>query len=255
MAFREADLSRDQFLGGALSLWQPKAGYRAGIDPVLLAASVRASAGDHVLDLGCGAGAALFCLGRRVPELELHGLEIQPDYADLARKNAVANDLSAEIHLGDVAAVPKTLTALSFDHVLANPPYYPDGSTTRAQDAGRAMALSEDAPLRDWVEVAYKRLKPKGYCTFIQRADRLVDLLVAYEPFLGSIRIRPIAARVGRSAALVIVSGRKDGKAAPVLDPPLVLHASDAHRSDRKDYRPEIEAVLWDGKSLPEAAN
>mgnify|MGYP001821000592 CR=1 FL=1 len=56
------DLSRDAFLGGKLHLLQPKTGYRAGVDPVLLAASVPAAAGERVLDLGCGVGAAALCL-------------------------------------------------------------------------------------------------------------------------------------------------------------------------------------------------
>ncbi|MCO4829001.1 MAG: methyltransferase, partial [Lentibacter algarum] len=60
------DLTHDAFLGGRLKLWQPKQGYRAGVDPVLLAASIAAKAGESVLDLGCGAGAAALCLGRRV---------------------------------------------------------------------------------------------------------------------------------------------------------------------------------------------
>ena len=53
---------------------------------MLLAASIAAKAGESVLDLGCGAGAAALCLGRRVEGLELHGLELQPFYAELAEK-------------------------------------------------------------------------------------------------------------------------------------------------------------------------
>ena len=68
------DLTHDAFLGGRLHLWQPRRGYRAGVDPVLLAASVPAKAGQSVLDLGCGAGAAALCLGAREPGLELLGM-------------------------------------------------------------------------------------------------------------------------------------------------------------------------------------
>jgi len=44
-------LTRDEFLGGRLGILQPKKGYRAGVDPVLLAASVPARAGQSVLEL------------------------------------------------------------------------------------------------------------------------------------------------------------------------------------------------------------
>ena len=38
----DTELTYDAFLGGKLHLWQPRRGYRAGVDPVLLAASVEA---------------------------------------------------------------------------------------------------------------------------------------------------------------------------------------------------------------------
>ena len=49
--FGPDDLTDDAFLGGRLQLWQPKVGYRAATDPVLLAASVAAKPGQTVLDL------------------------------------------------------------------------------------------------------------------------------------------------------------------------------------------------------------
>ena len=74
MMFAEGDLTHDAFLCGRLHLWQPRKGYRAATDPVLLAAACPAVAGQRVLDLGCGAGAASLCLAARVPGLQLAGL-------------------------------------------------------------------------------------------------------------------------------------------------------------------------------------
>ena len=42
------DFTKDSFLGGGIKIWQPKKGYRAGIDPILLAASVNVSEGQKV---------------------------------------------------------------------------------------------------------------------------------------------------------------------------------------------------------------
>jgi len=82
--FAEAELTEDAFLGGRLRLRQPAAGYRAAIDPVLLAAAVPAAAGDSVADLGCGVATAGLCLLARVPGARVSGLELQAPLADLA---------------------------------------------------------------------------------------------------------------------------------------------------------------------------
>jgi len=115
--------SVDAFLGGLVQLAQPLNGYRAGVDPVLLAASVPAKASDTVLELGCGGGVASLCLGRRVGGLSLTGVELQADYADLARENAARNGMAFDVHAADLNALPAQIKAQRFDHVLANPPY------------------------------------------------------------------------------------------------------------------------------------
>ena len=83
---------------------------------VLVAAAVPARAGEHVLDLGSGVGAAMLCLAARVPGLVLTGVERQADYADLARRNAEDAGHEAEIAEACLTRLPPTLTARSFDH-------------------------------------------------------------------------------------------------------------------------------------------
>ena len=242
------DLTTDAFLGGKVQLRQPVRGYRAGVDPVLLAAAVPARAGEAVLELGCGAGAALFCLGARVPGLALTGVELQPDYADLARQNAALNGLGAEVVTCDLRALPAALRNTSFHHVLANPPYYDRSRGSAAPDPGRDTALGGDTPLADWIAVATRRLRPKGQLTLIQRADRLPEILAALT--LGSVTVLPIAARLGREADRVIVQARKDGRRPFRLLAPLILHASPVHAGDSEDYAAPVQAILREGAAL-----
>ena len=107
--FAPDDLSRDKFLDGRLYIFQPKAGYRAAMDPVLLAAACDALPGQSVLELGCGAGVASLCLGVRVAGVTLTGLELQPEYADLARRNAAENGIAFEVIVGDLEHMPAGL--------------------------------------------------------------------------------------------------------------------------------------------------
>ncbi|KAF0676465.1 tRNA1(Val) (adenine(37)-N6)-methyltransferase [Profundibacterium mesophilum] len=242
---------RDAFLGGRVTIEQPLNGYRAGIDPVLLAASVPARAGQSVLELGCGAGTALLCLGRRIEGLELTGVELQPVYAELARRNAAANALAARIETADLAALPAAIRAERYDHVMFNPPYFDRGSGTRAEDPGREIALGESTPLADWVAVAARRLAPRGRLGVIHRAEQLPGLLAACHGRVGSITIRSLHPREGRPARLVLMSAIKGGRAALRIAAPLILHAGTHHGADGEDYTPAIRAVLRDAAELP----
>lgn len=246
--FAEDQLSDDKFLCGRLRLLQPVQGYRAATDPVLLAAACPAEPGQSVLDLGCGAGAAALCLGARVPGLALAGLELQPAYADLARRNAERNGISVEVQEGDLARIPKPLRR-DFDHVIANPPYYPAGGSPSPL-AIRARAMQVETPLSDWVAAAARRLRPGGWLTLICGADGLPEVLAALAPKLGSAAVLPLAAREGRPALRALLRARKGGRAPFRLLAPFVIHQGAKHDGDRESYTPQANAVLRDGADL-----
>lgn len=251
LMFDAAALTEDNFLAGRLRILQPKTGYRAATDPVLLAAAVPAVAGQSVLELGCGAGVASLCLAARVAGLSLHGVERQAGYADLARRNAVANAVALTVTEADLAQLPANLRAQSFDHVMANPPYFRAGQGTNATDTGRDAALREDTPLSAWVDVALRRLVPGGWLTMIQLADRLPGLLAALDGRAGSVAILPVSARAGRAAARIILRARKADRGPMTLLAPLVLHDGPEHLRDGDDYSPAARAILRDGASIP----
>lgn len=246
--FAEDALSDDKFLCGRLRLLQPVHGYRAATDPVLLAAACPAAAGESVLDLGCGAGAAALCLAHRVPGLQLAGLELQPDYADLARRNAERNNIQLELHEGDLMRMPKALRR-DFDQVIANPPYYPAGGSP-SPVSGRARAMQVETPLSDWLAAACRRLRPGGWVTMIAGADALPVLLAGLGSKLGSAAVLPLSARDGRPALRVILRARKGGRAAFRLLAPFVIHRGLAHDGDRESYTEAANAVLRDGADL-----
>ncbi|MES2665293.1 MAG: methyltransferase [Pseudomonadota bacterium] len=246
--FAPDQLSDDKFLCGRLALLQPVKGYRAATDPVLLAAACAAKPGDRVLDLGCGAGAAALCLAARVPGVQLWGLEVQPDYADLARRNAARNDVPMQVVTGDAGNIPAELR-IEFDHVITNPPYYPPGGTP-SPVPGRARAMQVDMPLTDWVQAAGRRLAPGGWLTLICGADGLPQVLAAMGDKLGSVAVLPLVARQNRPALRVIVQARKTGRAAFRLLAPFVLHDGPAHAGDREAYTQEASAVLRGGSDI-----
>lgn len=245
MTFTDAELTHDDFLGGAIKVWQPKQGYRAATDPVFLAASIKANPKQSVLELGCGVGTGLACLCKRIDGLDAHGLEIQAEYAELARRNAADNALDFTVHNGDLMSPPSALREMSFDHVFANPPFYDPAASSAPLDAGRDIAHREGrATLRDWIEVGFRRLKPRGYFTIIHRSERLADILSAMEDKAGDIHILPIAAREGQEARRIIVRARKGAAAKLRLLAPIIVHSGAKHTADEDNYSTYARNIL-----------
>lgn len=244
MNFPPEELTKDAFLDGRLRLWQPKAGYRAATDPVLLAAFVPARPGQRVLDLGCGVGTAALCLAARVPGLEIHGLEVQPAYAELARRNAAGNAMALTVHDGDLRQLPTALRRLSFDHVMMNPPFYQAGCTG-SSDPGRRRSHHEgDTALSDWISVAIRRLLPGGRLAMIHRTGRLDEILARIYCRAGSLDLLPVAARAGRRAARILIRARKNRRGPLTLWPALTLHEGSTHTVDAEGYTDEASEVL-----------
>ena len=236
----EEAVTEDALLGGRVRLRQPRDGYRAAIDPVLLAAAVPLRAGERVLDLGCGAGAVFLCLLAREPGLAVTAVERDPATAALARANAASNGFGdrAEVVEADVAALPPDWRAGGFDQAVSNPPYLPAERADPSPHAGRAAAGVEAGPdLAVWVGRARRCLRHKGRLTMVHRADRLGDLLAALDGF-GEVVVFPLWPRAGQEAKRVIVTARKGVRSPLRLAAGLVLHA------ERGGYTEEADAAL-----------
>jgi tRNA1(Val) A37 N6-methylase TrmN6 len=241
------DLTQDDFLGGKLKVFQPRKGYRAGVDPVLLAASIPAKAGQSVLELGCGVGVASLCLCARVPGVAVTGIELQSDYATLAQKNAHENNVNFTVVNTDLRQLPADLRQRRFDHVIMNPPYFERAHGVAAHDAGRDVALAGDTPLTDWLDIGARRVGPRGYLTIIQRMERLPEVIAALNGRLGAIIVRPIAGRDGRAPELFLLQARQEGRAAFRMAPTLIMHQGCAHSGNQETYTPKVKAILRDG--------
>jgi tRNA1(Val) A37 N6-methylase TrmN6 len=239
--------SEDTLLGGRVRLRQPREGYRAAIDPVLLAAAVPASAIDHVLDIGCGVGAAALCLAMRVEGCRVTGIEAQRDLVRLAGENVTLNDLFGRVSVmaGNLLRPPPRLEPGSFTHVMANPPFLEPGAATASPLAGKAAATIEgEADLAAWVRFALTMVRPKGSITFIHRADRMEQLLAQLMGRAGEITVFPLWAGPAKPAKRIIVRARKAVETPTRLTPGLVLHEADGR------YTAAAEAVLRHGAAL-----
>lgn len=213
------ELSEDAFLGGQLRLRQPKSGHRAGHDAVLLAAMTPARPGDQVADLGAGIGVAGLSVARRIGGIDLVLVEIDPTLADLARGNAAANDIVAEVIVLDIEANAAAFTACgltpdSVDHVLMNPPFNDPARHRRSPDDARGLAhVATETTLSSWVHAARRILKSKGTLTLIWRADGIAEVFSALDHGFGSLEILPVHGDVRAPANRILVRAIKGGRA------------------------------------------
>ena len=242
-AFEARELTLDSFLGGAVRAFQPRRGYRAGLDSVLLAAAVPVEPGQSVLELGCGVGVSILCLCRRAPELSAVGLEILPAYADLARRNSEAAGQQFDVVLGSVASPPAELKGMNFDHVMANPPFFAADEGLQSPDGGRRSARHESVPLESWVDCAFRRLRPEGGLTMILPPGRFPEFMSAIRERAGSINVKPLYPRIGRPASRFLIRARKGARGPLSFASPLVLHESDA-KGGAGAYSEKTEALL-----------
>lgn len=219
MTERRLECTEDAFLGGRLRLRQLKAGHRAGHDAVLLAAATSARAGHRVVDFGAGVGAAGLALAHRVASVDIVLVEIDPTLAALARSNAAANDIAADVIVLDVESGAESFAAAglppdSVDVVLMNPPFNDAARHRASPDAARASAhVASGGTLVNWIHAARRILKSGGVLTLIWRADGIAEVLAALDRGFGSLAILPVHGEAGAPAIRMLVRAVKGGRA------------------------------------------
>ena len=238
------EFSEDSFLDGTVILRQPVDGYRAAIDPIMLAASVTAEPRQRVLEAGTGHGAAAICLARRVPDCHVTGIEIQPDAVRLANDNARLNGLAGKVQVmvGDLVRPLPRIAAGGFDHAMANPPFLDAARADGSPVEGRVAANVEgDAKLGDWIGFLLRMVRAKGTITLIHRADRLDEILALLHGNAGETVVFPLWPKRGVAAKRVIVRARKGIRTPLMVSPGLVLHEDDG------TYTEQADAILRGG--------
>ena len=244
------NITEDSFLDGKLSLFQPKKGFRAGLDSVLLAASVNAKPGEKVLEIGAGVGTVLFCLMNRISGLEATGIEIMEEYHSLSLINAQKNKINANLILGDFFTYGNLKKEI-FDQIFFNPPYYPVSNYKISDNKLLEIAHIEyPGILKKMLTFALKRCKPYGYITLIHRPSRISDILSIFKNMAGDIKILPIVSSNSKNASRMIIRARKSAKGDTKLLNPLYLYKDSKKMGQKKQYTFEIQNILRNGHGL-----
>jgi tRNA1Val (adenine37-N6)-methyltransferase len=237
------ETSRGTLLGGRVQYAQPVRGFRSGIEPVLLAASIPARPGELVLEAGAGAGAGLLCLAARVPIGEGVGVERDLELAALAARNAEANQFSALRF--EAADILELKVQAPFDHVFANPPYHGPSGTGSPDPARAAAKRAQPGLILSWIAALARAAREGGTISLVLPAARLDQAILGFsQAQCGSVRILPLWPKQGREAKLVILRAVRGGRSPLVLSPGLVLH------EESGAFTAEADACFREGAPL-----
>ncbi len=211
---------------GVVAVSQQKKGARFTMDSLLLADFCRVKSRDRVLEPGAGTGVISLLLAKRHPHAHLTAVELHPATAGLCRGNIAENGLEDRITLiiDDISRITNALKPLSFDIIVANPPYSESHAGRKSPSPERQTARHDrSAPLPAWLNLQ-KLLKNKGrYCLVFpaRRAAELLSLLK--ENKLEPKRLRFVHPAEEKPAYLALIEAVKS--AGPGLDvlPPLII--------------------------------
>ena len=202
-----------------------------GTDSFLLSAYPKLKRRQSVCDLGCGTGLLGLLLLQRQPELQITGIEIEPQAAALAVRAAEENGLQDRLSVlhGDLRRIRSLLPAGRSDLVICNPPYYPADSGRLAADRSIRTARTEtEATLDEICAAAAYLLRWDGSFCLVQKPERLADVLCAMRAHaIEPKRLRFVCTLPQRAPSLFLLEGRRGGKPSLTVEAPMILQNAD----------------------------
>ncbi len=210
-----------------LKLLQKKSGFRYGMDSVLLAHFAAIRPDDTVADFGTGSAVLPLLLYGRGKGSRFVGLEIQPEYCEMAKRTVRLNHLEEKITIccADAGKADTMFDACSVDAVICNPPYGKPGASLISPYYDKAVARSQQGSLlKSFFTSAFRILKGKGKISIVYPAPLMLQAMNQMSAcHLEPKRFQLIYPYQNKAANLVLIEGIKDAK--PTLQPmkPLIV--------------------------------
>ena len=202
-----------------------------GMDAVLLADFARAGRKDRVLDMCTGNGVIPVLMAARGKGAAFTGIEYQEKSADLARRNAIINDLEEGFRVirGDVCEARELCPGEVFDVITCNPPYMAEGEGLVNPGDEKAWARHEiKCTFGDIAREAGALLREGGHIYLVHRPRRLVEIIGTLAGHgLEPKRLRFVHSFAQDKASMVLIDAVKGGGAQIITEAPLIIYESD----------------------------
>lgn len=211
-----------------LKIFQNKDLYCFSSDSVVLANFVKAKANNRAVEIGTGCGVISVLVQAKNAIGKIFAFEIQPEMADLARKNIGLNNLENKIEIieDDVNNFEKYLERESVDLVFSNPPFFKE---TKFEQSKIKKIAKEEVCLNceSLVKVVSKMLKFGGrfYCCFA--SDRVCELVSLCQNNNLKIKELFFTENGKGEVKLAVIKAVKGGKDGVKVFPNLVTNEKD----------------------------
>ncbi len=232
----------DDLQNNGLKILQKKAGFRFGMDSVLLADFTRVKPGENIADFGTGSGILPLLLSQKEKSAIFHAFEWQTEIADMASRSVRFNGLDNRIFLydEDIRSAERILGKASVQAIVCNPPYGKKDTIIPSQTENKRLSKHEtDCEIGQWLASAAAILKNQGRITLVFPAPRMLELLDSMRQYrLEPKRLRMVCGKADKAPYLLLVEGMKNAR--PMLHwlAPLIVHHADGSETEeiRKIY-------------------
>lgn len=203
-------------------------GFCFGMDAVLLSAFTKVRKDECVLDFGTGTGIIPILLEAKTKGKKFYALEIQEQFADMAKRSVALNQLQHKIEIihGDIKNASMYFDRESFHVITCNPPYMTDKHGLQNPNSSKAIARHElCCTFEDIVVEAKKLLKPMGRLFLVHRTFRIAELICTLsEHGLEPKTLRFVYPYVDREPNIVLIEAIKGAKPRVNVQPPLIVY-------------------------------
>ena len=211
-----------------IRLIQRKNGLTFGSDAFLLSAFCRPAPRSRAADFGCGTGIIALLLAARKTFAHITGVEAQPQFADLAKRNVALNGFSHT-----VSVLPKDIRELSpadfggeLDCIVSNPPYMRAECGYASPYGEKQIARHEIlGGIDDFADAAARCLKYGGKFYTVYRPDRLDSLFTALRAHkLAPKRMVFVHDHADKEPSMILTEAVLGAAEGLSVLPPLILH-------------------------------
>ncbi|HVE72305.1 MAG TPA: methyltransferase [Thermoanaerobaculia bacterium] len=225
------------YLCGWYRIFQYAKGHRYSTDDVLTAwyGTSHAPRVDRAADLGSGIGSVALISAWRLPGARFCTVEAQEISLRLARKSVRYNGLESRftLHQGDLRDASILANEEPFDLVTGSPPYWPEGTASKATHEQAVPARIEvRGSVVDYARAASRILAPGGVFAFVFptiQMERVFEGLDEAE--LKLIRRRDVIFKEGEPPLITLFAATR-ARDLPVtygafVEPPLTIRRKD----------------------------